>query len=59
LFAVIATADLQGLRNRVGTLCLAERETVFFSRKWGRLEKSSDWIPARLIALAPSADTNS
>ncbi len=37
LFAVIATADLKGLRNRVGTLCLAERETVFFSRKWGRL----------------------
>ncbi len=37
LFAVIATADLKGLRNSVGTLCLAERETVFFSRKWGRL----------------------
>ena len=37
LFAVIATADLKGLRNRVGTLCMAGREAVFFSRKWGRL----------------------
>jgi Domain of unknown function (DUF4126) len=37
LFAVIATADLKGLRNAVGTLCMAGREAVFFSRKWGRL----------------------
>ena len=37
LFAVIATADLKGMRNRVGTLCLADREAMFLSRKWGRL----------------------
>ncbi|MFB3779230.1 MAG: DUF4126 domain-containing protein [Bryobacteraceae bacterium] len=37
LLAVIASADLKGLRNRVGTLCLAGREAVFFTRKWGRL----------------------
>jgi hypothetical protein len=37
LFAVIATADLKGLRNAVGTLCLIDREAVFFSQKWGRL----------------------
>jgi hypothetical protein len=37
LFSVIATADLKGLRNAVGTLCLDEREAVFFSRRWGRL----------------------
>jgi hypothetical protein len=36
LFAVIATADLKGLRNAVGTLCLAGREAVFFSRRWRR-----------------------
>ena len=33
-FAVIA--DLKGLRNAVGTLCLDGRAAVFFSRKWGR-----------------------
>jgi hypothetical protein len=37
LFATIATADLKGMRNRVGTLCLADQEAVFLSRKWGRL----------------------
>ncbi|MCL5745267.1 MAG: DUF4126 domain-containing protein [Acidobacteria bacterium] len=37
LFSVIATADMKGLRNREGTLCLTGRETVFFFRKWGRL----------------------
>jgi len=37
LFAVIATKDLKGLRNAVGTLCLTDREAVFFSRRWGRL----------------------
>lgn len=36
LFAVIATADIKGLRNAVGTLCLARGEAVFFSRRWGR-----------------------
>ena len=37
MFAVIATADLKGLRNRVGTICLAGRDAVFFTRKWRRL----------------------
>jgi hypothetical protein len=37
LFAVIATADLKGLRNAVGTLCLTKGEAVFFSRRWGRV----------------------
>jgi hypothetical protein len=37
LFAVITTADMKGLRNAVGILCLREREAVFFSRRWGRL----------------------
>lgn len=37
LFAVITTADMKGLRNAVGTLCLTDREAVFFSRRWGRL----------------------
>ena len=37
LFSVIATADLKGLRNAVGTLCVNGREAVFFCRKWGRL----------------------
>ncbi len=37
LFAVIATADLKGMRNRVGTLCVGDREAVFLSRKWRRL----------------------
>ena len=37
LFAAIATADMKGLSNFVGTLCLSDREAVFFSRKWGRL----------------------
>jgi hypothetical protein len=36
-FAVIASADLKSLRNRVGTLCLAGSAAVFFTRKWGRL----------------------
>jgi hypothetical protein len=34
VFAVIATADMKGLRNAVGTLCLTEHEAVFFSRRW-------------------------
>ncbi len=33
-FAVVATADLKGLRNAIGTLCLAGNDAVFFSRKW-------------------------
>ncbi|HSW51137.1 MAG TPA: DUF4126 domain-containing protein [Bryobacteraceae bacterium] len=37
LLAVIATVGLKGLRNRVGTLCLAGQGAVFFTRKWGRL----------------------
>ena len=36
LFSVIATADMKGLRNRVGALCLTGGEAVFFFRKWGR-----------------------
>jgi hypothetical protein len=28
---------MEGLRNAVGTLCLTDREAVFFSRTWGRL----------------------
>lgn len=36
VFAVIATADLRGLRGVLGTLCLTGDETVFFGRKWGR-----------------------
>ncbi len=36
VFAAIATADMKGLRNVVGTLCLTADEAVFFSRKWGR-----------------------
>jgi hypothetical protein len=35
-FAVIATSDVKGLRNMLGTLCLTGREAVFFSRKWWR-----------------------
>jgi len=38
LLQVIGTADAKGLRNAVGTLCLREREAVFFARRWGRLE---------------------
>ncbi len=37
LFAVVATADLKGLRNAVGTLCVTDREAVFFFRRYGRL----------------------
>ena len=37
LLHVIATADTKGLHNAVGTLCLREREAVFFARRWGRL----------------------
>jgi Domain of unknown function (DUF4126) len=36
IFAVVATSDLKGLRNAVGTLCITGRDAVFFSRKWGR-----------------------
>ncbi len=36
LFAVIASADLRGLRNAAGTLCLTGPGAVFFSRRWGR-----------------------
>jgi hypothetical protein len=36
LLAVIATADLKGLRTSLGTLCLIGHETVFFPRKRGR-----------------------
>ena len=36
IFGVIATGDLKGLRNAVGTLCLNTQDAVFFSRKWGR-----------------------
>lgn len=36
LFDVIATGDLRGLRNAVGTLCVMSGEAVFFSRRWGR-----------------------
>ena len=37
LFAVIATPDLRGFRNTVGTLCFVEYQAVFFGRRWGRL----------------------
>ena len=37
LFHVIGTVDAKGLHNAVGTLCLTEREAVFFARRWGRL----------------------
>ena len=37
LLHAIGTKDTQGLRNAVGTLCLREREAVFFARRWGRL----------------------
>ena len=36
LLHVIGTADTKGLRNARGTLCLREREAVFFARRWGR-----------------------
>jgi hypothetical protein len=36
LFAVIATGDVKGLRNAVGTLCLTGAEAVFFFRRWRR-----------------------
>jgi hypothetical protein len=36
-WAVITSAGLKGLRIRVGTLCLGDREAVFFTRQWGRL----------------------
>ncbi|HWB86105.1 MAG TPA: DUF4126 domain-containing protein [Bryobacteraceae bacterium] len=36
-FAVVATAEMKGFRNAVGTLCLAGNEAVFFTRRWGRL----------------------
>ena len=34
---MISTVDTKGLHNAVGTLCLTEREAVFFARRWGRL----------------------
>ncbi len=37
LFTVIAAGGLKGFRNRVGVLCFAGQEAVFFTRKWGRL----------------------
>jgi hypothetical protein len=37
LFAAIATPDLRGLRNRVGTLCFVKDQAIFFYRRWGRL----------------------
>ncbi|HTS27190.1 MAG TPA: DUF4126 domain-containing protein [Bryobacteraceae bacterium] len=41
LFAVIATADIKGLRNALGKVCLTGRQAVFFSRKWrGLVERS-------------------
>jgi Domain of unknown function (DUF4126) len=36
IFDAIATADLKGLRNAIGTLCLSADKALFFSRKWGR-----------------------
>ncbi len=36
LFSVIATADVEGLRNAVGTVCLMGTEAVFFTRRWRR-----------------------
>ena len=36
IFSVIATADVKGLRNTLGTLCLSGHEAVFFSRRWWR-----------------------
>jgi hypothetical protein len=36
MFSVIATADVKGLRNSIGTLCLMGQEAVFFSRRWWR-----------------------
>jgi len=36
LFQAIGTADMKGLGNAVGTLCLTEREAVFFTRRWWR-----------------------
>ena len=37
LLHVVGTADTKGLANALGTLCLREREAVFFARRWGRL----------------------
>jgi hypothetical protein len=36
VFDVIATADLKGHRNAIGTLCLTGHEAVFFTRRWRR-----------------------
>jgi hypothetical protein len=36
IFDAIATADLKGLRNAIGTLCLSADGALFFARKWGR-----------------------
>jgi hypothetical protein len=36
IFAVIASADVKGLRNTVGKLCLVGHEAVFFYRRWRR-----------------------
>jgi hypothetical protein len=35
-FSVIATPDIKGLHNAVGTLCMTPAEAVFFTRRWGR-----------------------
>lgn len=36
LLAVIASGDLKGLKNALGTLCLIQQEAIFFPRKRGR-----------------------
>jgi hypothetical protein len=36
LFTAIATADMRGLRQAVGALCLTDGRAVFFCRHWGR-----------------------
>jgi hypothetical protein len=36
MFSAIATADVRGLRNSIGTLCLMGQQAVFFSRRWWR-----------------------
>ena len=45
-FAVIATPDVKGLRNTLGTLCLTGHEAVFFSRRWWRPveRKIGPWV---------------
>lgn len=36
VFCVIATSDLKGLRNAIGTLCLIGGDAAFFARRWMR-----------------------